>query len=87
MTEKEMLFRTAGNEQAFDLRSKVGGWWSKATRDPQFAARYKDLGRNYQAQRRFRAAWASEQADVLTNERLQSQANIEVDEQAGSYEA
>ena len=85
-SEKErMLLEASAN--GFDLRGPVGGWWAKALRESEaLRSEYKELGKNYNAQRAFRTRWANAKGTEVKHTRLQTQRSIEVDEEDVTYE-
>jgi len=53
---------------ALTERGKVGGWWSKTLKEcAQFREEYKSVGRNYDAERAFRARFAANTAKEMSS--------------------
>lgn len=79
ISDEEILYMAAARVEQFDLRSKVGGWWSKAVKnDEELKRKYAEIGKNYNAQHAFRQKWAAEKAEELKVARTVTEASIDV---------
>ena len=86
MSEKENLLATCIAAGTFDLRTTVGGWWTKAVKhNAALAAEYKALGRNYAQQREFRLRWAEHEMASVKHERISTSQNFDSTGMDGSY--
>jgi hypothetical protein len=86
MNEKEGLFKSASDTASFDMRSTVGQWWSREVKsDKRMAAEYKQLGRNYEAQREFRRVWAANKFELLRTERTRVESLQSSTKMQGTY--
>jgi hypothetical protein len=73
ITEREKTLAAAAAEKgAWNMRTTVGSWWSKAlAADVDMKAAYTAIGRGYSAQRSFRDTWVTEALQVEKSHRLQ----------------
>ena len=85
-TENEKRF-AEGAEHGFNTRETwVGGKWQKMLKsNPALKAAYAEVGKSYEAQRKFRQEWASKEAQKLKTARMMTQTTIEVDEKNVEY--
>ncbi len=87
-SDREKLFEEVDEAGTFGLRSCVGGWWAKALKnDVKLADSYKQLGKQYEAQRQYRARWAKEQYQKCRDERIATTTTSERDDTDGRYKA
>lgn len=85
-TPKEKTLHGASTEGAFDLRGKVGRLWQDAKAcDPQLAADYTKLGRQYGLQREFRMKWCRDELEKCITERTKTMQKKETDLTTGEY--
>jgi hypothetical protein len=74
MTEKESIFKQAGECASFDMKSKVGQWWTRELKDNQkLKADYIGLGKGYESQRKFRQEWAKTKFSVMMSQRTHTE--------------
>jgi hypothetical protein len=87
VTEKEDLLQEANRmDGSFDLRGKVGGWWTKAGKEnPKMLTDYKNVGRSYQKQREFRARWVADELQKVQHERVTTAESVDRDGVEGFY--
>ena len=87
VTDKEKFLREASESGgAFDLRSKVGSWWTQALKkDAALKAEYDALGRGYTNQRSFRDNWLKRELEIEVSQRVQKQSYSTNDKVAGTY--
>ena len=74
MTEKETIFKQASECASFDMKSKVGQWWTRELKDnPKLKADYVNLGKGYESQRKFRQEWAKTKFTVMMSQRTNAE--------------
>ena len=69
---EEDAFSAAIKEGKFDLRGPIGRKWTKDLKLSDFLQQnYEKVGKNYEAQRRFRLQWAEQEREKLRTQRYQ----------------
>ena len=84
----ENLLRQAceDDDGVFDMRGAVGREWETEVRkNPELKASYKQVGRNYEKQRLFRAEWASNKWKVCKAAKLEEKVQSAKDVSIGCY--
>jgi hypothetical protein len=74
MTEKEKIFKEASATASFDMRSKVGQWWTRELKDDgKLKQMYAAVGRGYEVQREFRQQWAKKKFESMMTQRTHTE--------------
>jgi hypothetical protein len=74
VNDHEKLFKDASETASFDMKSKVGQWWTREVKaDKRLGESYASVGRSYDAQRRFRKEWAARKFLAARTTRLKEE--------------
>ena len=86
MSEEEKLFLDAMSDGTFDLRGKIGKMWTaEKKRVKGLSDEYENVGKSYDAQRKFRQAWVAKKYECLRAERIKRDTVEQSDYVGGKY--
>ena len=86
-TELENMVESASIEGKFDMRQRVGQLWARELKlDESLKTKYKECGKNYEAQRKFRTQWSLQKYQLVREERVKIVKQKSSDDTWGSYE-
>jgi hypothetical protein len=86
LNAREQSFESAVSAGCFDLRTSIAGQsWSRAIKDPALKAKYAVVGRSYEQQRVFRAAWAASELQVLRSTRVHTESVTNDDDTSAQH--